>query len=278
MMRLIRNTTIRHLATVILLLVLMSCTKTSPVKESFPIGTVQFSFLQASNKIFVAADLRTGYKGHGLDSAMVLWKGLDSTATADTLGLNDLGTDGDIIAGDAVYSRKFPNSAASLTNVLPTSAKDSVFFSVLVRYGNNTESLPVTHLLGNIRPRILSAWVPDTVTRPTTNADPNVENTIRFPVTCSVYDANGLEDIRRVHFRSYHTQTDSFMNNGNPIPLYDDGGASGSGDLQKGDGTYTMTVSLTESATLGTFQWIFEAQDYSNAYSDTVIRVIVVQE
>ncbi|MFQ6612647.1 MAG: hypothetical protein ACE5D2_06035 [Fidelibacterota bacterium] len=279
MIRLLKETLLRNFLGVSLLVVMMSCSKTAAVKETFPIGAVDFSFLQASNKIYVAASLRSSYKGRGLDSVMVLWQGLDSTATADTLRMNDDGTDGDIIAGDLIFARKFSNSSSNLVNVLPSTAKDSVYFSILVRYGNNTETLAAAYLLGNIRPRILSAWVPDTVIRPTSNADPNVVNTISFPVTCNVYDANGLEDIRRVHFRSYHTQLDSFMNNGDPIPLYDDGGgASGSGDLQKGDGTYTMTVSLTESATLGTFQWIFEAQDFSNAYSDTVIKVIVVQQ
>jgi uncharacterized protein YfaS (alpha-2-macroglobulin family) len=68
------------------------------------------------------------------------------------------------------------------------------------------------------------------------------------------------------------------MFGGNPILLYDDGsGTDGTGDLQKGDGTYTMTVSLTENATTGTYHWTFEVQDLSNAYSESVKKILVVK-
>ncbi len=255
-----------------------SCTKISPVEVSFPLGKIEFSFLQATNKLFVSIPAASGYKGSSLDTVMVLWMGADSMLTTDTLGMNDAGLSGDIISGDGVYSLKFLNSTGTVNNVLPSSAKDSVFLTVLVRYGNTIFSEDATFQLGNIRPRILSAWVPDTVARPTANEDPNVVNTVKFPIICTVTDVNGLDDIRKVQFRSYHTQLDSFMFGGNPIALYDDGtGSDGSGDLQKGDGTYTITVSLTETALTGTYNWIFEAQDFSNAYSDTVIRVIVVK-
>jgi hypothetical protein len=133
-------------------------------------------------------------------------------------------------------------------------------------------------VLGNIRPKLGSIFVPDTVIRPTANPDPNITNTVKFSVTASVSDPNGLEDIQRVFFRTYHVGLDSMMNGGNPILLYDDGsGDEGSGDLQKGDGTYTVTISMTENATTGTYYWTFEAQDFSNAYSDSVKKVLVVQ-
>ena len=101
---------------------------------------------------------------------------------------------------------------------------------------------------------------------------------IKFTVTASVSDANGIEDIKRVFFRSYHVGLDSMMNSGNPILLLDDGESSaGSGDLQKGDGTFSRTISISENALIGTYHWIFEAQDLSNAYSDTVKKMIIVK-
>lgn len=258
-----------------------NCTKVSPVEVPYPLGKIEFSFLQAANKIFVSIPAASGYKGSSLDTVMVLWMGADSALTAaaaDTLGLNDAGLSGDIISGDGIYSLKFSNSAGTVDNVLPSSAKDSVFLTVLARYGNEIFSDGATFRLGNIRPRILSVWAPGTVARPTANEDPNVVNTVKFPILCTVTDVNGLDDIRKVQFRSYHTQLDSFMYGGNPVALYDDGtGSDGSGDNQKGDGTYTIMVSLTETALTGTYNWIFEAQDFSNAYSDTVIHVIVVE-
>ena len=65
--------------------------------------------------------------------------------------------------------------------------------------------------------------IPSSVDRPSSNADPNIVNTIKFSVTASVSDANGLDDIKRVFFRSYHVGLDSVMNSGNPILLLDDG-------------------------------------------------------
>jgi hypothetical protein len=68
------------------------------------------------------------------------------------------------------------------------------------------------------------------------------------------------------------------MFNGDPVFLHDDGtGVDGSGDLQKGDGTYTRTISMTQDAKSGTYHWSFEAQDFSNAYSDTIKKIVVVK-
>ena len=68
------------------------------------------------------------------------------------------------------------------------------------------------------------------------------------------------------------------MNGGKPILLYNDGtGDEGSGDEHKGDSTFTRTISMSENAITGTYHWTFEAQDLSNAYSNTVKKVLVVQ-
>ena len=45
---------------------------------------------------------------------------------------------------------------------------------------------------------------------------------------------------------------------------------------QKGNGEFTRTIAMTEKATSGTYHWFFEAQDFSNAYSDTIKKVLVV--
>ena len=111
------------------------------------------------------------------------------------------------------------------------------------------ESDLYSFILGNIHPKIGTVVLPSSVDRPTSNSDPNIVNTIKFTVTASVSDANGIEDIKRVFFRSYHVGLDSMMNGGNPILLLDDGESSaGSGDLQKGDGTFSRTISISENA------------------------------
>lgn len=267
-----------RILTIGIIVFIFSCEKASQAEDSYPISEVDFVFLQSSNKLFISAHAETGFQGGALDSVMVLWKGIDSSNIADTIRLLDDGTYGDLIGKDDIYSRKIQNLSSFLKNTIPVSAKDSVFLSIMGIYSGKKLTESSTFLLGNIRPKLGTVFVPDTVSRPLPNTDPNITNTVKFSVTAVVSDPNGLDDIKRVLFRSYHVELDSMMSSGNPILLYDDGtGTDGSGDLQKGDGTFTTTILMTENATLGTYEWTFEAQDFSNAYSDTVKKVLVVQ-
>lgn len=260
-------------------MLILSCEE--PIVESEPksIADINFNYLQSSKKLFVSALISPSYMNTSLDSVEVLWKGTDQQNTSDTLKLFDDGTFGDIISNDNIFSRRIPNSSSAITNVIPASAKDSVFLIIRSTYKNRkVESDLYSFILGNIHPKIGTVVLPSSVDRPTSNSDPNIVNTIKFTVTASVSDANGLEDIKRVFFRSYHVGLDSMMNSGNPILLLDDGESSaGSGDLQKGDGTFSRTISISENALIGTYHWIFEAQDLSNAYSDTVKKMIIVK-
>ena len=255
----------------------ISCEKTGVIKESDPISDVNFHYLQASNKFFVSAYASSQYQGSNLDSLMILWQGVSSADTADTIRLFDNGTKGDMISQDQLYSRKIMNHSDSIKNIIPSSAKDSIFFSIMGLYGGKSVSQSLIFLLGNIRPKIGTVVVPDTVLRPTANPDPNIYNTIKFSVTATVSDPNGIDDVKRVFFRSYHVGNDSLMNGGNPILLYDDGEKDSSGDLQKGDGKFSRTISINENALVGIYHWTFEAQDVSSAYSDTVKKVLVVK-
>ena len=255
-----------------------SCEKVTNSEESYPISNIDFAFFQASNKLYVSAQALKGYQGTSLDSILVLWNGTSATNTADTIRLLDDGTVGDMISKDGIFSRKISNTIPTIKNVIPFTANDSVFLSILGLYSGKKLTLSSTFLLGNIRPKLGNIFVPDTVMRPIANSDPNVTNTVKFSVTASVSDPNGLDDIKRVFFRSYHVGLDSMMYDGNPIFLYDDGtGVDGSGDLQKGDGSFTRTISMTENATTGTYHWSFEAQDLSNAYSEMVKKILVVK-
>lgn len=264
--------------TLAFILMIFSCEKTSQATDPYPITNVDFVFLQASNKLYVSAEAANGYQGGTLDSVMVLWQGTDASNTADTIRLVDDGSSGDMMSKDEIYSRKIDNDSTSIKNDIQDTSRDSVFLSIMGIYSGKKLTESSTFLLGNIRPKLGLVFVPDTVTRPTANPDPDITNTVKFSVTAVVSDPNGLDDIKRVLFRSYHVGLDSMMHGGNPILLYDDGtGAEGSGDLQKGDGTFTRTISMTENATTGTYHWTFEAQDLANAYSNTVKKVLVVQ-
>ena len=258
---------------------IFSCEDPSSLVEPFPITEINFDYLQGSDKLFISARVNERYMNSSLDSVEVLWSGINASNTNDTLRLLDDGSMGDIISSDNIYSRKILNSNTAITNVIPKGAKDSVFLSVQSMFkGRLIKSDVEFFVLGNIHPKISSIVLPQSVDRPSANADPNIVNTIKFTVSANASDANGLDDIKRVFFRSYHVGLDSLMNNGNPILLIDDGsGTNGSGDLQKGDGTFSRTISISENALVGTYHWTFEAQDQSNAYSDTVKRTIVVK-
>ena len=263
--------------TIILISLIISCEKSGVIEDSYPISDVSFNYLQASNKFFISAYAANRYQGSNLDSLMVLWQGISASDTADTIRLFDDGTKGDMISKDQLYSHKISNHSDSIKNVIPSSAKDSVFFSIMGQYGGKSISQSEIFLLGNIRPNIGTVVVPDTVIRPTANPDPNITNTVKFSVTATVSDPNGVDDIKRVFFRSYHVGKDSLMNGGNPIFLYDDGDKDTSGDLQKGDGKFSRTISINENALVGTYHWTFEAQDLSSAYSDTLKKILVVK-
>ena len=258
-----------------------SCEEPTSVIEPFPVSEINFDYLQGSDKLFISAKVSQRYMNSSLDSVEVLWNGISASNTNDTLRLLDDGSMGDIISSDNIYSRKILNSNTAITNVIPKGAKDSVFLSVQSMFkGRLIKSDVEFFVLGNIHPKIdtSSIVMPQSVDRPSVSPDPNIVNTIKFTVSANASDANGLDDIKRVFFRSYHVGLDSMMNNGNPILLLDDGsGPNGNGDLQKGDGTFSRTISISENALVGTYHWIFEAQDQSNAYSDTVKRTIVVK-
>ena len=256
-----------------------SCEEPTSIVEPFPVSEINFDYLQGSDKLFISAKVSQRYMNSSLDSVEVLWNGISASNKNDTLRLYDDESEGDILANDNIFSRKIKNSSSVILNVIPKSAKDSVFLSVQSMYNGRLMKSDVEFfILGNIHPKIGSITLPQSVDRPASNADPNIVNTIKFTVSANASDANGLDDIKRVFFRSYHIGLDSLMNNGNPILLLDDGsGPNGNGDLQKGDGTFSRTISISENALVGTYQWTFEAQDKSNAYSDTVKRTIVVK-
>lgn len=256
-----------------------SCEEPTSIVEPFPVSEINFDYLQGSDKLFISAKVSQRYMNSSLDSVEVLWNGISASNKNDTLRLFDDESEGDILANDNIFSRKIKNSSSVILNVIPKSAKDSVFLSVQSMYNGRLMKSDVEFfILGNIHPKIGSITLPQSVDRPASNADPNIVNTIKFTVSANASDANGLDDIKRVFFRSYHVGLDSLMNDGNPILLLDDGsGPNGNGDLQKGDGTFSRTISISENALVGTYQWTFEAQDKSNAYSDTVKRTIVVK-
>ena len=142
----------------------------------------------------------------------------------------------------------------------------------------------------NSRPRIIRVFMPDSITL---GALPSPDST--FLVAAAVADSDGINDINTVQFHSIKPDS-TYANNGEPIPLYDDGNqfiiqppAGRSGDGLEGDGTFSRKVLLLSSVpnrhpppdTLytqrGNYTFIFRAIDNSGEESDPVVKIIKVK-
>ena len=252
-----------------------------------PLGELQFTFLQEDQILYFAIDVAPNVKGNSLETAVVYWFGTDttSTRTADYLLLNDDGISGDILKNDDLYSLKVINN--TLTQNPIDNDTGRVYLDFEATYENNASFMVQdSFYLGNIIPIIVSISASDTIFLPDSGG-------VTFElVKARVHDANGLDDIRRVGFVSFYVDDSTFLNEGNIINLYDDGSEViiyepnfTSGDEAADDWTYSFRIPVfgpgnpdpALQTKTGTFNWIFEAMDMSNTYSDTVIHRIIVQ-
>ena len=253
-----------------------------------PLGELQFTFLQNDQILYFAIDLAPSVKGNTLETAMVFWYGTDADRTTpDDLELKDEGENGDILKDDGLYSLKVINNTLT-QNPLSEDDTGRVYMDFEATYSNydSTFNASNSFYLGNIIPIISWISTSDTIFLPDSGG-------VMFElVKAKVHDANGLDDIRRVGFVSYHVDDSTFLNEGNIINLYDDGSEViiyepnfTSGDEDPNDGTYSFRIPVfgpgnpdpALQTKTGTFDWIFEAMDMAHTYSDTVIHRIIVQ-
>ena len=249
------------------------------------ISDPQFNFHQDVNKLYVSAMVLPKLDGKILDNVIVEWFGTNQENVPDSLILKDGGVNGDIIAGDDIYTLKFQNDSSIISNTLGDDS-GSVYINILAVYVGQTEQRSASFKIGNIIPRILSIASPDTIIRPS-----GATLSLHL-VSATVFDADGLDDIKWVGFTSYHVQGDSMMNKGNYIYLYDDGSENiiylpdiTSGDITSGDGTYSFKIPVFGSGNedpeyqtkAGTFRWEFVTQDKEDEYSLTATHEVIIQ-
>ena len=249
------------------------------------ISDPQFNFHQDVNKLYVSAMVLPQIDGKILDNVIVEWFGTDQENVPDSLILKDGGVNGDIIAGDDIYTLKFQNDSSIISNILGDDS-GSVYINILAVYVGQTEQRSASFKIGNIIPRILSIASPDTIIRPS-----GATLSLHL-VSATVFDADGLDDIKWVGFTSYHVEGDSMMNKGNYIYLYDDGSENiiylpdiTSGDITSGDGTYSFKIPVFGSGNedpeyqtkAGTFRWEFVTQDKEDEYSLTATHEVIIQ-
>jgi len=269
----------------ILVLIYLACSDEKNQNSEDLILNPSFSFLQDVNKLYFSVTIGSVYQGNALDGVIVLWYGINLGSQADTISLNDLGTNGDIIMNDDIFSRKISNNSPGLKNDL-TDVTGRVYMEYVATFGSELVTLRDSVLIGNIIPRIESVVADTVIQRP---SDATVSLHL---IKAQVFDADGLDNIKWVGFTSYHVEGDSMMNSGSPIYLHDDGSEIilyepniTSGDSAKGDGLYSFRIPVygtgfedpnfqTKS---GTFKWRFQAQDKANDYSNMVEHEIVIQ-
>ena len=249
------------------------------------ISDPQFNFHQDVNKLYISAMVLPQINGKILDNVIVEWFGTNQVNVPDSLILKDGGVNGDIIAGDDIYTLKFQNDSSIINNTLGDDS-GSVYINILAVYVGQTEQRSASFKIGNIIPRILSIASPDTIIRPS-----GATLSLHL-VSATVFDADGLDDIKWVGFTSYHVEGDSMMNKGNYIYLYDDGSENiiylpdiTSGDITSGDGTYSFKIPVFGSGNedpeyqtkAGTFRWEFVTQDKEDEYSLTATHEVIIQ-
>ena len=249
------------------------------------ISDAQFNFHQDVNMLYVSAKVLPEAEGKILDNVIVEWYGTKEENTPDSLILKDNGMDGDIIAVDDIYTLKFQNDSTVINNTLGDDS-GSVYINILAIYVGQTEKKSSSFKIGNIIPKIISIASPDTITRPS-----GATLSLHL-VSATVFDADGLDNIKWVGFTSYHVEGDSMMNKGNYIYLYDDGSENiiylpdiTSGDITSSDGTYSFKIPVFGSGNTdpeyqtktGTFRWEFITQDKEDEYSLPTTHEVVIQ-
>ena len=269
-----------------LALFIAACGESTPDDESLVyISDTQFNFHQNTNQLYISTKVQPDLNGQALDKVIVEWYGTSLDSTPDSLTLIDDGTNGDIISFDNIYALKVNNDTLNIRNTLGEDS-GSVYLNVLAMYIGKTEQQASAFRIGNIIPRIMSISADTLIVRPS-----GATLSLHL-VSATVFDADGLDNIKWVGFTSYHIQGDSMMNNGNYIYLYDDGSSNviylpdiTSGDLVSGDGAFSFKIPVFGSGNTdpsyqtkpGTFRWDFIAQDKNDEYSLSASHEVVIQ-
>lgn len=259
----------------LVVLLLWGCSKLPEAPESVdPLQDLQFEFLQYANKLYFAAEVQPDYLGNLLDSVMVLWYGTQVNSLPDRVSLNNAGIEGDIIAGDKIYSRRISNTQLTLDNSIDSSATGLVYLNVQAYYKGNQVALEDSFQLGNIRPIIVQVTFPDTMTRP---PDPYI---LVDTIKVEIFDANGVSDIQTCYMM-FQKPDLSYSNNGNPILLYDDGIINQNmflWDEFASDGIFSRLITIGSDNPIGIYNVYFYAKDFFGEDAEVVMKTVVVIE
>jgi len=176
--------------------------------------------------------------------------------------LMDDGQQGDVIAGDRIFSRDINVSFAN-----EKVGKYSFHFQTFDSHG--TASQAVVKVVNAVRsdnepPIIFDLVAPDTTKLPTSGE-------VLIDLQIAAVDSQGFVDIREVLFKSY--KPDGTGAQGNPFYMeFKEKREENGVEI----GIYSLTIKLLSTNTPGDYTFIFEAVDLSDARSNPIEHVITV--
>ncbi len=238
--------------------------------NTFSVAVTAFEFDYLSQEFFISVAISSPEEISTSEAHLYL----PQTINVASLSLNDDGLQGDIQVNDGSYDANWilPDSLSSYIDSL---------WTLEVSVSSGADLKQITQTLQPERPApplILSASHLDTLTL---SIDGLVLDTLEVELT----HPKGLDEIRDVSMMSLKPDG-NYANNGQPIPLYDDGSSEvfftfdsvdfTSGDRIANDGIYSLLLALTPTNLSGTYYWTFNARTWLGIAAEPLEDSLVV--
>lgn len=222
----------------------------------------QFSItdtIYISNRIFVQAADPDGLAYIMFLKYQIISQNLKSVIASGTL--NDLGSEGDSLSNDGIYtasvSFSIPRVVVGLFNVkIQAEDRDELLSNEIILALNITRQANYPFISG------LNA--PSSLTLPTSGS-----KVINLSIAAS--DPDGLSDIKEVFFRSLDSSDPS-----KKYFLFDDGNINSNGDSLAADGIYSIKIELPYNMTAKPYRFEFQAKDFTELSSNKILHTLNV--
>ncbi|MGE5364642.1 MAG: choice-of-anchor X domain-containing protein [Bacteroidota bacterium] len=173
--------------------------------------------------------------------------------------LEDNGADGDTVKGDGIYSarlkfsKSYPNGKYTFEYYLTAEGVQKKSFIHYLNYFNGQQNYP---------PVISELSMPDTIAAG-----------VPLIIVLKVFDANGLDDIKRVSFIFYKPDGSA----SDPVNMRNDGNTDLDGDQVAGDDLYSYKNPFPESAKGQYRKFEFFAEDRNGLRSNIIIHNLFIK-
>ncbi len=226
-------------------------------EQLFVFGEGSISYSAHSREISIIVPLQTL---NGIDSVQAVVRGPSSGDSTISVLLNDSGAQGDLVAGDQIYSCSYIYSFSdSSTGTLRANVRAWDLQGNL----SDAYALSVPFSVVNHPPVILKIDTPDTMVLP-------VSGTKLLTLKAWVDDPDGVEDIVSLTYEIFRLSDSTWISN-TAFQLSDVDPAN-ENMLRDGYFTSTVSISSTNSPVLNTFR--YTAKDAYGNFSESVLDSI----